>query len=294
VYLLAMGDVRIEGSITLNGGDVGPYKAGKGGPGGFDGGETSTSAAATHISNGVSPGGAGYGPGGGRCCGVAGSYATGESPYGNTLLTPLIGGSGSAGYVALTPYGGAGGGGAMNGQILAIGGAGAQYSSNAGSGGAVRLIAPKVQGNGSIATWGGPCQYCDVGGLGRIRIDTLNAFDLNFKYGGVVRQGREMYVFAPNNPRLEIFEAAGVPIADGAAGVVNIQLPPSASTNQTVKIRAYNFSGRIPLEVVVVPDDGLAFKANSEFEGNSTGPVEITVTVNLLPDRNSRIQAWTR
>lgn len=310
VYLLASGNISVEGEINLNGGDVEIFKAGKGGPGGFDGGEPTTTENAYPAAGGALLAGSGYGPGGGYPLGSAGSYATGARPYGNSLLVPLIGGSGSGAVAAAQPLGGAGGGGAIllasdtilnvTGRILANGGNGkwnggtGTPNSDGGSGGAIRLIAPIVSGDGSLSTWGGGCQGCSLAGQGRIRIDTIDDFDLKLSYAGVVRQGREMYVFPQTLPRLEIIEATGLLVPPGTVGTWNVQLGPNASTNQTVKIRAHNFVGRVPLEVVVVPEIGPPFQTRTDFEGKGSTPVDLQINIQILPDRMSRVQAWTR
>src|SRR6266550_5208462 len=102
VYLLATGDVVIAGDISVNA--VGRL----GGPGGFDGGF----AAFANF-----PAGDGQGPGGGKANISGGQYGVfafgvqnSTNLYGNTLLSPLIGGSGGAGS---GPVPGGGGGGAI-------------------------------------------------------------------------------------------------------------------------------------------------------------------------------------
>lgn len=143
VYILATGDVTIGGTINVNGTDGNAMWPGKGGPGGFDGGLGGT------INT---PGGKGFGPGGGNPGAVSsttqypsgaggggggfgtsgangtnnGTYAlggTGGGTYGNMKMIPMIGGSGGgggAGSASTNPTnqhrGGAGGGG--SGSIL--------------------------------------------------------------------------------------------------------------------------------------------------------------------------------
>ncbi|MCI0540804.1 MAG: hypothetical protein L0Z50_36860 [Verrucomicrobiales bacterium] len=298
VYLLATGEVKIEGSVVLDGGDAAVNKAGKGGPGGFDGGEPTTVL--------FVPAGYGYGPGGGANRDGRGTFA---ERYGNSLLIPLIGGSGGGGQPRSSGgEGGAGGGGAMLiasdisvthlGVIRAQGGTALRPQQEAGagpgSGGGIRVVAPMVRGTGTINVSGGFAGgFGQAGGFGRIRIDTINDQDLKFSYFGVVRQGREMYVFPPNNPRLEIIEAGGQPIANGTVGIVNVQLLLGASTNQTVKLRAHNFSGRVSVEVRVTPETGQANSFRTEFDA-STNPAEVTVDIFIVPDITHRIQAWTR
>ena len=104
VYLLATGDVTIDGIINVSGGDATRATAGKGGPGGFDGG--SPSLGEPLSGDGKGPGGGKGGPPGFGDAGAgAGSYATlPPNPsandgltYGSPLLVPLVGGSGGGG-----------------------------------------------------------------------------------------------------------------------------------------------------------------------------------------------------
>lgn len=150
------------------------------GPGGFRGGRGTV---------GVTPGSGGFGPGGGEFIqaigAAAGSHSTlggtesGATPaptYGNAFILPLIGGSG-AGTADSSRGGGAGGGAIMivctgtitvggNG-IDADGGDGNNYG-NSGAGGAIRLIADVVTGDGPLrATSTTPYQGIR-GGDGRI------------------------------------------------------------------------------------------------------------------------------
>ncbi len=194
VYILATGDVIIEGTIGVDGGDATNQIPGEGGPGGFDGGPGSVFS---------EPGGNGLGPGGGEggpyisqkscpTCGLGGGgggYGTagnrgcyidsgqGGTSYGNSLLQPIVGGSGGGGgsggkcSTNIGAGGGGGGGGGaiviasstkivVNGTITANGGNGDKgscYSAGGGggSGGAIRLIAPTISGNGIISAVGG-------------------------------------------------------------------------------------------------------------------------------------------
>lgn len=166
VYLLAAGDVVINGTIDVSGEHRTGSAPGKGGPGGFDGG--------FRAFQGF-PSGDGFGPGGGKfvgpnvdLIGQGGVYSTSISfntnIYGNTLLSPLIGGSGGAANInGSDVVSGAGGGGAimiasssritLSGKISGRGGD--NFSGGGGSGGAIRLVAPVVDGSGSLDVIGG-------------------------------------------------------------------------------------------------------------------------------------------
>src|SRR4030095_2297643 len=106
VFILSQSNVIVHGTINVDGNTRTLNTGGLGGPGGFDGGKPGFGPEV--------PSGFGYGPGGGLSgsqpvgvCSVpgippAGSYGTlgfgaTNGVYGNTLLIPLVGGSGGGG-----------------------------------------------------------------------------------------------------------------------------------------------------------------------------------------------------
>ena len=186
VVWLATENVQIDGTVDVSGrnstGTDLPENVGKGGPGGFDGGVGGTR---FDVSN-TYVGQPGQGPGGGlpgTTNGQRGSDATYKTTYGNAYIQPLIGGSGGGGGASYSNtsnvnrngIAGGGGGGAiliasskdivLNGSIQSKGGLANNdsfpYNGGNGSGGAVRLVADRVTGSGTI----------DVDASGRIRIE---------------------------------------------------------------------------------------------------------------------------
>ena len=167
VVWLASGDVRIDGSLDLNG-ESGTVPAATvnlfavpavPGAGGFPGGVLF---------------GAGGGPGGG-------GTSTRGFFTGNLFLVPLVGGSGGGGAGPSVAGGGAGGGAILiasstsitvNGTILAQGGFGGR---GGGSGGAIRLVAPIVAGGGALFITGGTSAggTSKYGTSGRVRIEAF-------------------------------------------------------------------------------------------------------------------------
>ena len=194
VVILATGDVTVGsgGVISVNGvagqgNTVNPTVGGAGGPGGFAGGN-----------GGVTPNlaAAGQGPGAGMPIAAAPGAAqrgTYGAPDQFVTLIPLFGGSGGAGGGSATGIGsGGGGGGAIliasstriiltstSSQIRANGGNSGHAASgcntvspSAGSGGAIRLVAPVIEGVGLLRAIGGaPCIGGTPGGDGRIRME---------------------------------------------------------------------------------------------------------------------------
>jgi hypothetical protein len=214
VYVLAQGLVDIQGTIDVAGTRGSPLLAGKGGPGGYDGGAPGMAG---------KPASAGFGPGAGRGghspsdpALQPGSAAYGSLPspavprdgatYGGRLLVPLAGGSGGGGWGAesgQTPWGGAGGGGAIllasttevrvSGNIVASGEQpGNGSNSGGGSGGAIRIVAPRVTTRGGLHVPGG-----GSGGHGWIRIDALDrsGVENSFNPAGAFTLGSFMAVF---------------------------------------------------------------------------------------------------
>lgn len=309
VYLLATGEVRIDGTIDIEGQGGNLVVGGQGGPGGFDGGNPGS------VS--TSPG-AGYGPGAGK----GGAHANSSAPdaagsgsystvgpadssnkgavYGSPLLLPLVGGSGGGGTIGTPGLGGGGGGGAiliasdvsiaLTGTIDADGGGNGSGIANGGSGGAIRLAAPVVSGNGILRANG-----TSSGGDGRIRVDTLDRSRLafNFSPSGVTSVGSMMVVFPSPNPRLDIVEAAGTAIPEGS-GPVFVQLPFGSSPNRGIILQARDFNDVVPITLVLTPDNGTPVSYEAEIDNRTANPARTTVNVTLPVNVQVSVNAWTR
>ena len=313
VYLLAQGDIVINGVIDISG-STSPSNVpigGAGGPGGFDGGKPGFGAAF--------PPGDGYGPGAGGA-GVAGSGANaaggggygqagngGSSAqhggtYGSPLLIRLIGGSGGGGDTGQPGNGGAGGGGAilvasntkivLAGRVDALGGSWRGSSYTGGSGGAIRLLAPRVEGAGSLRVGGGSAG----GGYGRARVDTLDKTALQLRFDPVQSGtlGSNMFVEPSTVPRLDIIEAAGQAIPLGTGQTVQIQLPFGSDTNRTVVLRAEDFGVDVPVRITLTPDSGPRTFIDTNIVNTTVNPATLEVPVALPPNTLVTIHAWTR
>lgn len=323
VYLLATGDVAIDGTIDVSGsgGSSTPPIPGQAGPGGFDGGMPG--------GNFLSPG-AGQGPGGGTGTTSVNFYpgngAFGErggSPldgtnYGSPLLVPLIGGSGGGGGTNSVGNGGAGGGGGgailvasntritVTGTGLVIARGGPQTTNifgggvgGAGSGGAVRMVAPIVAGTGRIDVRGGayaPGYDGPVGGSGRTRIDAIDRSGLTITVDPLSSfTSGALMVVSPNPvPRLDIIEAAGTTIPEGTASAVAIQLPTGSSTNRTVTVQARNFGYSVPITVALVPDSGPPLLYEATIDNAAANPATAVVNVGVPVNTVVHVNAWSR
>lgn len=169
---------------------------GSGGYAGGLGGQHDSPALAAPATPGEGPGGGSGGSatgGSGNCstrnvCGISGVFT------GNRYLIPMIGGSGGEGAFMECcngfRRGGAGGGAILiasstsitvNGTIAARGG-GSGFA-GAGSGGAIRLVAPVVAGGGTLDVSGGAA-LAGAGGPGWVRLEGFNiSTNLNFPAG---------------------------------------------------------------------------------------------------------------
>jgi hypothetical protein len=294
VYLLSSGDVSIAGAIDVSGTPGGQNQPGQGGPGGFDGG------AGGAWLEGQSQGGDGRGPGGGR----RGVRVFGDfSIYGNLLLVPLIGGSGAIGSDGVPGQGGSGGGGAIliasntriniSGNITSQAGWGC--NTPLGSGGAIRLVAPVVEGSGSLNVQAMVGCATSYGNPGRIRVDCQdNRAYRSLRLLGSASRGSQMYVFPAIIPRLDLVQVAGQNIPEGTNNPVQFELPSGASTNQTVRVQARNFTNDVPIRVVVTPENGPAGQFDAVISQGSGNPPSATVSVIIPAGSICQVDAWTR
>ena len=320
VYLLALGDVVVDGTIDVSGKTpAGVYQGGEGGPAGFDGGPGGFASGDAKLpgGNGLGPGGGKHGTAGNGASGPdynqAGSFGTPSSyntaTYGTSLLIPIIGGSGGGGADGGPVAGGGGGGGAIliasntriqinsTGLIQANGG----YSYyNDGSGGAIRLVAPRVYGTGVLSVVGG-----NGGGGGRMRIDSIYKYEptasgtsLAFRYApstpGLISIGSTMLVFPPNMPKLRLSEAAGSSIPESAPTAVRVELPLGTDPNRTVVVQAKDFGAKVPIRVTLTPQSGDSISYDAEIDNSTANPASATVNVTFPINQLVQVNAWSR
>ena len=315
VYVLAQGDVVVNGVIDVSGAQApgSPPIGGVGGPGGFDGGKPGFGAGF--------PPGDGYGPGGGGggitgageaaaggagygTPGGGGTSAFKGASYGSPLLIPLMGGSGGGGDTGTPGAGGGGGGGAIliasntrivvaaGGRVDAMGGNWRATSHNAGSGGAVRLLAPRVEGAGIVRVEGGS----SGGGHGRIRVDCFDktSLRLDFRPLSLTTVGANMFVAPSVVPRLDIVEAAGRTIALGTGELVQVLLPFGSETNRTIVLRAQDFNADVPVRLTLTPDSGPRIVIDTNIVNTAVNPATVSIPVGLPVNNLITVHAWTR
>ncbi len=311
VYILATGDVLIQGTIRVDGistTSTTGTSPGKGGPGGYDGGYGGSTG--LPGGRGLGPGGGGGGPsssytnGGGGGFGTAGGtsgslHGAGGSTYGNANLIPLIGGSGgggSAGSSTASGSGGGGGGGAIliassgtitvTGTISANGGDG--YSNaGGGSGGAIRLIANTIEGDGTISARGGDLSVNNKGGSGRIRLEAYTitrtaGTDPPYTYG------QPGPIFVPNSPSLRITSIGGISVPEtptGSYAVPDVLLPSTTTNPVTVTLSASNIPAGTTVTVSVIPQYGSATNVTTILNGtdqSSTASADVNLSTQYV------------
>ena len=200
--------------------------------------------------------------------------------------------------------GGGGGGGAIliasdteirfagNGVINARGAysAGSCGTAN-GSGGAIRLVAPKVSGPGLLQA-GLPDCGSDNAGAGRVRIDTLDraaASQLAMDFTTIPRSTGGFLVVYPNNlPKLQITSVAGQTVTGD--GPVLVVLPLDAAPTQNVTVHPTNFLTDIHYKIVVTPESGLPSSVTGTLP---LGGGDISRDVTIPGNNATRIDVWT-
>lgn len=335
IYLLATGDVSISSHIYVDGVGSDGIAAGIGGPGGFDGGQ-----GGDNPGDGQGPGAGKWGwvdtsptygtkPANQDYRGSAGfayrpsspnQINTAGSSYGNSLLMPMIGGSGGGGGKASSlqhAYGGGGGGGAIliasntritfsqsGGYFIYARGGSAQSGQHGnGSGGSVRLVAPRVEGSLGLQLPPGQSQNSALwGSYGRARIDSLNIGNLTVSDEGgpspksrdFVTYGSNMTVFPPNFPGLRITQVGTQVIPGTQVAPVFVLFPAGSPATQTVTVSCTNFNSTVPLRAVVTPQSGSTqtfdFTVDNTAGGTTTGSVDVQIPAGVA----SRVDVWTR
>lgn len=321
VYILASGDITIEGTISINGGNGGGHGDGArgiGGPGGFDGGHGGLrsdwgSSAATGEA-GFGPGGgnpgtssSGYGRGGGF---ATRGYLSGGTTYGESHLRTLIGGSGGGGAYgssALAPGGGGGAGaillaasGTINisGAVTAIGGDGGTRVNDyaaPGSGGAIRIVATTVEGNGTLAAYQGDrAPGLNAGtndGKGRIRVEAQNMLR-TASSNPAFSYSQPYPAFYSTTPSLSISAIGGQTVPSSPTGFQDVNLDGVTSNPITVDFTTSNIPLGTQITLRVLPERGSpATHTTTGVTGSETSGSD-TIDINL-PNGNATLFAYT-
>jgi hypothetical protein len=312
VIWLATGPVYISGEINLDGAPgaatVDPGNEAPGGPGGGAGGlggrrfDVSGSYAGT----------AGQGPGGGLPgtspgqFGGSGGYGTpggtgtpspdplGGPVYGNRLVRPLVGGSGGGGGASSDSRDGGnglGGGGAIliassdtiqiSGSIHANGGGNQNCNvacGGSGSGGAIRLVANRIEGSGNLTAVSGG------GGQGRIRLEAFfiaSRLNVNTLHTAAV----PLTTGLANAGLIRITSVAGQAVPTPSDGNTNTpDVVFTAAGNITISLATTNIPVGTPLTVRITAA-GQVISAQStptDASGNATATITVPAGVGTI------------
>ena len=315
--LQARADVIIGGSGLGPGGGRGGYQRAHGCFGGvYSHSEGSSAGYATKGSGAAS----------GSCTEVADEPERGQ-PYGTPELLPLIGGSGGGGGRGGTNYpgvGGGGGGGAIllaasgaltvTGAINATGGDTAQgvgtgvgAFGGAGSGGAIKLMATSIKGNGSLVALGGCLffngvarQHCSTrngsaeylqGGDGRIRIEGEN---ITFSGSSQPAYTRSLPkpIATTDLPSIRIASIAGVNVPTNPTGSADVSLPATTTDPVIVTFATANVPTGNAIKLRIVPAYGVPIEVLSPAISGTVASGSASVSV-TPPQGPSVLQAVT-
>ncbi len=136
------------------------------------------------------------------------------------------------------------------------------------------------------------------GASGRIRIDAIDKSQIPLRFdphrSEAFSVGSFMTVFPPNNPRLDIVEAAGTTIAEGTDSPVIVNLPFGTDPNRTITVQARNFQAAVPIEVVLTPDNGPSVLVKAEINNSAANPAIVKVPVTFPVNTLVSVNAWIR
>ena len=275
VYWLAQGNVDIEGTVDLSGGNganattnpffVVPAVPGSGGYVGGVGGVGSQVALP------------GSGTGGGAAGTASGGQGAGGSFGGNQFLIPLVGGSGGGGGYNFTNSGGsnnfeagggAGGGALMiasstqiivNGTVSANGGNGGgaiTECAGGGSGGAVRLVSNAITGAGALSATGGTS--CDgKGSSGLIREESASTF-FGGSVSGTVTESTPFPLLLPTAgpPSAQVISINGTSVTPNPNTFPDITINTASPVN--VVIQTTNIPTTATITLTILDENGVA------------------------------------
>jgi hypothetical protein len=299
---------------TLTSAASGPGGVGQG-PGGGGGG--------LGIYNGnmySGGGGGGFGAVGAACnagvwAGVPSSCSAGVV-YGSSQLLPLIGGSGGGGGLGyqFSGAGGGGGGGAIliassgtvniAGGIYANGGVGGAVngiggggSGGGGAGGAIRIVATTISGNGTLNAVGAAAGVNSTysystggaGGTGRIRLES-EAYTRTAASNPTPTQALPGAIFVAGLPTLSITNVGGTAVPAQPTGNADVTLPSTTVNPVIVSFTTTGVPAGNTVKLTLKPANGAAVTAISPALVGDTTSATASVSISL-PDGPSTLQA---
>ena len=106
--------------------------------------------------------------------------------------------------------------------------------------------------------------------------------------------GSVLLIFPDPVQRLDIIEAAGEIIPEGQPEPVLVLLPFGSSTDRTVTVQARDFTGIVPIDVVLTPDNGDRVVYPAEIDMGLGNPAQVVVDVVVPVNTITRVHAWTQ
>ena len=103
-----------------------------------------------------------------------------------------------------------------------------------------------------------------------------------------------MVTFPPGLPRLDIIEAAGEVIPEGSSVPVFVILPFGAPSSQEIVVQGRDFTGIVPIRVVLTPTSGDPIIVDSEIDMSFGNPATVLVPVEIPQNVAVQVDAWTR
>ncbi|MEM7249528.1 MAG: hypothetical protein AAF533_29740 [Acidobacteriota bacterium] len=166
---------------------------------------------------------------------------------------------------------------------------------NSGSGGAIRLLAPIVAGDGLVDVNGGlsdvSCYPCPRrAGHGRIRIDALDRSNLalDVQPNAAHAVGSLMLVEPAGAPTLSITMAGGEVVGPGPTSIF---LPFGTATTQDVVIQASGFADPIDVVLTVTPESGAKRQVTVTIDMD-VDPDMATGSIEFVSNTVNQVHAW--
>ena len=188
----------------------------------------------------------------------------------------------------------------MEGQLVARGGGGDEYDhyqwGGSGSGGAVRLVATHLLGNGGINVLGGSTwfnwtdgyygqQGGTAGGSGRIRLDSSENSFSGSVAGSITRGFQPIIIPAANQAvSLAIKSIAGVAASTAPSGALanpDVIIPAQQTNPIPVLVNCTNIPLNTEISVVVQPANGSDVQAVGINNAGTTASSTATVSLNI-------------
>jgi len=230
-------------------------------------------------------GGGGCGGGGVGGGGGAGGVLSGGGLAGGGLC--VWGGGGGAGGGAILIASSASI--TINGVITAAGGSGGNYYAGGGAGGAVRLVAPTIEGNGTINVAAGSNAECSPAQNGLARLEAFNQL-FSGSISGNQASGTPYNTFVPSantTPQLTVYSVNNVLVTPIPLGnFTNPDVTFSASGAVPVVINGANIPPGTQVSLDIYSENGpdiIVPASSSTALAGSLASSTVTVPVNLPP-----------